>query len=135
MRRRLVIVYNANAGLLAGVMDSVHKIVSPSTYPCQLCAVTYDLTSMKREWRVFLDGLGMEALFHHRPDFRTAFPQAADWPLPLIAVEEGGILTPLVSAADFGAIADIPSLIRAVQERIMFDLDAGPSPETPSGTA
>ncbi|MFZ4647496.1 MAG: hypothetical protein ACOYNP_17205 [Gemmataceae bacterium] len=115
--KRLVIVYNANAGIAAGVMDSVHKIVSPSTYPCQLCAVTYGLTSMKRDWRVFLDGLGMELVFHHRPDFREAYPQAADWPLPLVAVEEGGVLRELVSAADFVWITDLASLIGTVRER------------------
>jgi len=119
---KFVIVYNANAGIAAGVMDSVHKIVSPSTYPCQLCAVTYGLTSMRRDWRVFLDGLGMETLFHHRPDFRAAYPQAAEWPLPLIAVEDAGTLRTLVSAADFGAIADIPSLIAVVRERLMVDV-------------
>lgn len=116
--KRLVIVYNANAGLAAGVMDSVHKIVSPSTYPCQLCAVTYGLTSMKRDWRVFLDGLGMELVFHHRPDFRQAFPVAAEWPLPLVAVEEGGVLRVLVSAADFVEIADVPALILTLTDRL-----------------
>jgi hypothetical protein len=116
--RRLVIVYNANAGLAAGVMDSVHKIVSPSTYPCQLCAVTYGLTSMKRDWRVFLDGLGMQLVFHHRPDFRQAFPQAADWPLPLVALEEDGVLRELVSATDLDGIADLPGLIAVVRERL-----------------
>ncbi len=118
MSKRLVIVYNANAGLMAGVMDSVHKIVSPSTYPCQLCAVTYGLTSMRKDWRAFLDETGMGLLFHHRPDFRDAFPQAADWPLPLVAVEQGGELTELVSAADFTAIPDLPTLIRVVRERL-----------------
>jgi hypothetical protein len=116
--RRLVMVYNANAGILAGVMDSVHKIVSPATYDCQLCAVTYGLTSMKRDWRAFLDETGMDLLFHHRPDFRSAFPQAADWPLPLVAVEQDGQLTQLVSAADFVGIPDLPSLIRVVRERL-----------------
>jgi hypothetical protein len=116
--QRLVIVYNADAGLLAGVMDSVHKIVSPSTYPCQLCAITYGLTSMKRDWRAFLDGLGMAVVFHHRPDFRTAFPQAADWPLPLIALEQGGKMRVLVSATDFAGIGDVPALIRVVQGRL-----------------
>lgn len=116
--KRLIIVYNANAGLLAGVMDSVHKIVSPSTYPCRLCALTYGLTSMRREWRIFLNGLGMELVFHHRPDFRAAFPQAADWPLPLIAVEEGGALHELVSAAEFASIADLPGLMTVVQRRL-----------------
>lgn len=116
--RRLVIVYNANAGLLAGVMDSVHKLVSPSTYPCQLCAVTYGLTSMRAQWRAFLGTLGLEARFHHRPDFRAAFPQAAHWPLPLIAVEADGVLTELVSAADLAAIPDVSALIRVVQARL-----------------
>jgi hypothetical protein len=117
-QRRLVIVYNAEAGIVAGVMDSVHKLVSPATYPCQLCAVTYGLATMKREWRAFLDGLGMELVFHHRPDFRAAYPETADWPLPLVAVEQDGALTPLVDADDFRAIPDLASLIRVVRERL-----------------
>ena len=117
-QRRLVIVYNAEAGLAAGVMDSLHKLVSPGTYPCQLCAVTYGLATMKREWRTFLDGLGMELLFHHRPDFRAAFPQAADWPLPLIAVETGGVLRPLVGAAELTQAVDLRALMTMVQARL-----------------
>ena len=116
--KRLIIVYNANAGIAAGVMDSVHKIVSPSTYPCRLCSITYGLVAMKREWRLFLDGLGMDLVFHHRPDFRAAFPQAADWPLPLVAVEDAGGLREVVSAADFGGIADVPTLIEVVDGRL-----------------
>jgi hypothetical protein len=115
---RLVIVYNANAGLLAGAMDSLHKLLSPATYPCALCAITYGLVSMRRAWRSYLDGLGMPILFHHRPDFRAAFPAAADWPLPLIAVEQDERLTVLVQASDFTAIADLATLIRVVRERL-----------------
>ena len=116
--RRLVFVYNAEAGIVAGVMDSVHKLVSPATYPCQLCAVTYGLVAMKREWRAFLDGLGMALVFHHRPDFRAAFPAAVDWPLPLVAVEADGVLHPLIPAADFAAIPDLATLIGTVKARL-----------------
>jgi hypothetical protein len=115
---RLVIVYNANAGLLAGAMDSIHKLFAPATYPCALCAITHGLIGMRPAWQRFLDGLGMETVFHHRPDFRAAFPQAADWPLPLIAVEQGGQLAVLVSAADLAGIADVPQLIAVVQDRL-----------------
>lgn len=103
---------------MAGVMDSVHKLVSPATYPCQLCAVTYGLATMRREWRAFLDGLGMDLLFHHRPDFRAAWPQAAAWPLPVVAVEQGGQLTPLISADDFAEIKDLTRLITLTQARL-----------------
>lgn len=115
---RLVIVYNANAGLLAGAMDSLHKLFAPATYPCKLCALTYGLLAMRREWRAYLDGLAMEILFHHRPDFRAAFPQAADWPLPLIAVEQDGQLAVLISAADFASIADLSQLMMEVDRRL-----------------
>ena len=56
---KLVIVYNANEGLLAGAMDSLHKLFAPASYPCKLCALTYGLLSMRGEWRRFLDGVGL----------------------------------------------------------------------------
>lgn len=115
---RLVIVYNANAGLLAGAMDSLHKLFAPASYPCKLCALTYGLLSMRGEWRRFLDGVGVETIFHHRPDFRTAFPAAADWPLPLIAVEQDGQLAVLISAADFAGIVDLSQLMAEVARRL-----------------
>ncbi|MEY4851061.1 MAG: hypothetical protein RLZZ331_2065 [Pseudomonadota bacterium] len=115
---KLVIVYNANEGLLAGAMDSLHKLFAPATYLCKLCALTYGLLAMRREWRAYLDGLAMEARFHHRPDFRAAFPQAADWPLPLIAVEQDGQLAVLISAADFASIADLSHLMMEVDRRL-----------------
>ena len=115
---KLVIVYNANEGLLAGAMDSLHKLFAPATYPSKLCALTYGLLAMRREWRAYLDGLAMEARFHHRPDFRAAFPQATDWPLPLIAVEQDGQLAVLISAADFASIADLSHLMMEVDRRL-----------------
>ena len=115
---RLVIVYNANAGLLAGAVDYLHKLIAPATYPCALCALTYGLVGMRREWRAFLDQLGMELLFHHRPDFRAAYPAAADWPRPLLAVEKDGEPHVLVSAADFAGIPDLAALIAVVRERL-----------------
>ena len=115
---KLLIVYNANAGLLAGAMDSLHKLFAPASYPCKLCAITYGLTSMKREWRDFLVGLGMATVFHHRPDFRTAYPQAAGWPLPLIAIEQDGALWELVTATELAALPDLAALIALAQARL-----------------
>jgi hypothetical protein len=128
---RLVIVYNANDGLLAGALDSLHKLVAPATYPCKLCALTYGLLSMRGEWRRFLRGLGMETIFHHRPDFRAAYPAAADWPLPLIAVEDTGGLRVLVSAADFAGIDDLLALIAVVRDRLAGTEEKSP----PAGRA
>lgn len=115
---RLVFVYNANAGLVAGVLDSIHKVASPATYPCSLCAVTYGLVAMDRRWRDWLRGLPLPVDFYHRPDFRAAFPDAAGLPLPLVALDHAGSLDVLLGAAELDTMADVGALITALEARL-----------------
>mgnify|MGYP005610769827 FL=1 len=115
---RLVFVYNANAGLVAGVLDSIHKVASPATYPCSLCAVTYGPVAMRRQWRDYLARLPIPVEFYHRPDFRAAFPAAADMQLPLIGLVDGARFLPLLDAAALDAISSVDDLIAQLAERL-----------------
>ena len=125
---RLLLVYNADAGLLAGLLDSVHKMVSPATSPCSLCATTYGTLTMQPRWRAYLKALPYPVAFYHRPDFRAAFPADADRPLPLIARErDGGELEVLLAAADLARLRDLDALMTA--------LDAALSPPPPAHPA
>ncbi len=110
---KLVFVYNAKAGLLAGMMDSVHKAVSPSTYACSLCAITYGSFSMDKSWRTYLKTLPLDAVFHHRPDFKEAYPQA-DVALPAILLDRDGMLTSLVSAKELSGQTDVNGLMQSL---------------------
>ena len=38
--RTLIFIYNANGGIFSAMADAAHKLVSPETYPCSLCAIT-----------------------------------------------------------------------------------------------
>ena len=115
---RLVIVYNADAGLLASVIDSVHKLISPSTYPCSLCAVTYGPLAMDRRWRAYLTALPMAVTFHHRPDFHAAYRAWSAAALPLIARDDDGVLTPLLDAAALARLDTVPVLIAALEDAL-----------------
>ncbi|MGB3592014.1 MAG: GTPase [Nonlabens sp.] len=53
MESHLIFVYNANSGRLNAWIDSAHKIVSPSTYKCRLCDLTYDVFKENEEWLRF----------------------------------------------------------------------------------
>ena len=114
----LLFVYNANAGLIAGVIDSVHKTLSPATYPCSLCAVTYGAMSMRPEWRRWLQAQPWTAVFHHRPDFRAAWPEFADLALPAILRRDAAQLTLLIGAEEMQRLTDIPALIAAIETRL-----------------
>jgi hypothetical protein len=65
---KIIFVYNAGSGLLNALKDWAHKIVSPETYPCSLCALTYDNLGMRRPWREFIKELGYEVEFLHRDE-------------------------------------------------------------------
>lgn len=111
MKPTLIFVYNAADGVFAAIGDAVHKAVSPDTYPCSLCAITYGAVRMRPEWRAYLKSLPYEVRFYHRPDFRRAYP-AVDVSLPAILLSEDDE-TPrlLVDAATLNQIRDVDGLI------------------------
>lgn len=119
---RLIFVYNAEAGLVNGMLDSVHKLVSPATYDCSLCAITYGAFAMNRGWRDYIQGLPFETAFYHRKDFAAAFPNAQA-ALPAIFYEEAGFLTPLITAPEMKALKTVDALVAALnaalQERAL----------------
>lgn len=115
---RLVLVYNADAGIVAAMLDSVHKLVSPATYPCSLCAVTYGPLAMRARWRDYLLALQLPVEFRHRPDFRAAYPAAADIDLPLIGLARGGDIEVLLSARDLDDLRDLDALVAALDRRL-----------------
>lgn len=118
MRPTLLIVYNADEGVLAAIGDALHKAVSPATYPCSLCAVTYGALRMRPEWRAYLKALPYDIRFHHRPDFRRSYPELADLPLPAILLDEGGGPWVVLDAAALAVIGDVGEMIAMLDEAL-----------------
>jgi S-adenosylmethionine:diacylglycerol 3-amino-3-carboxypropyl transferase len=85
---RLLFVYNADSGLLNMLIHWTHKIVSPSTYNCQLCALTYSNSGMRKEWHTFITSLPLDTDFFHRDEFIKQYPNLKDTPLPCIFIEK-----------------------------------------------
>ena len=116
---RLLIVYNADGGLMSAIKDWFHKYLSPSTYPCSLCGITYGPLTMWPKWRHFLDSLRMEVIFHHRDDFADAFPDHGIT-LPAILVRENGYDPEvLVPAERLDTTANVDELIEIVEEALV----------------
>ena len=107
-----------DGGWLNALADMVHKLVSPATYPCSLCALTYGWVAMHGRWRRFLGGLPQAKAFHHKDDFALALPGLAV-PLPAILLAEGEAPPQvLVSAAELDALPDLETLIALVAARL-----------------
>ena len=113
MSSTLVFVYNADSGLFNALADMAHKIFSPSTYPCRLCALTYGNFGMRREWRDFVDSLDAQVEFLHADELKGRYGVEAV-ALPAVFIEQGGGLEVLLhkDALDAcGTLADLKFLI------------------------
>lgn len=64
----LIFVYNAKHGWFHDLTGSIHKVVSPSTYPCDLCALTHGYSGMKKRVRQFLGQGRWDTVFYHLND-------------------------------------------------------------------
>jgi hypothetical protein len=115
---RLILVYNADGGVLNGLRDSVWKAFRPSTYPCSLCALTFGWFAMHRPWRQFLDSLPHEKVYLHKDEIDQALP-GLDFALPAILVAAGRQQPEvLVSANALDALPDLDALIALVGKRL-----------------
>ncbi|GAB2467001.1 hypothetical protein GCM10011375_32120 [Hymenobacter qilianensis] len=114
--KKLLFVYNADAGLANALLDTAHKIFSPRTYACSLCGITYSLTSMRAEWKEFLQALPVEARFLHRDEFQQQFPAHSKQELPAVFWENGSHeLIPLLTATEMAPLS-LPELMQRLQQ-------------------
>lgn len=116
MKEQLLFVYNANSDLFSSVADFAHKILSPSTYLCQLCALTYGNFSIKQQWKSFIENLGMSAAFLHKDEFQKQYPlQPA---LPAVFIEINGKIQEIISSKEINACRTLEDLKFLITEKI-----------------
>lgn len=123
---RLLLVYNADAGLLNAARESLLKVFAPSKVPCSLCALTHGLFTMDGDWRMFLSSLPLEIDEYHRDEVADAFPDLEiALPAILLAVGERKPKV-LIAARELDAMANLDELIEQVQDRLVEILSRSP---------
>jgi len=123
-RPTLVFVYNADSGFMNTLLDIGHKILSPSTYDCTLCALTHSTFRMRRDWQNFVDRLGYPAEFLHRDEFVARYGiQPASLPAILLASTSG--VKPWIATAEINRCRSLAELEALIGDRIKQLGDAG----------
>lgn len=115
-KEKLLFVYNANSDLFSSVTDFAHKIISPTTYACSLCALTYGNFAMKKDWKSFTENLPIETSFLHKDQFQKSYSLNADLPAVLIEDEQG--LQPFVSKSEIGLCASLDELKNLLNKKL-----------------
>lgn len=112
----LIFVYNADSGLFNTLTDVAHKIFSPQTYPCHLCALTHTAVGMRKEWKQFLDDLGGPLEFLHADELKARYGMQ-EVPLPAIFQRNGGHIEVSIDADSINACRTLDDLKRLILDR------------------
>lgn len=115
----VIFVYNAESGLINGLKDAIHKLISPSTYTCNLCAITFGPLGMHDEWRDFVARLDRPVEFLHRDELSAQYGiDDVDLPAAFTKSAEGK-LSPLFDSETLNGFTSLSELKSALLNRIM----------------
>jgi len=120
METELIFVYNAKSGKMNAMKDYFHKVVSPKTYGCNLCSLTYDMLGMKSEWKRTIENMGLKTVFLHKDELAKRY--SLSFELPVILQKKGDQISVLISAEEINKTKNLNELIKCIDKRIKTEL-------------
>ncbi len=137
MIKKLIFVYNANSGKINSLLDSAHKIVSPDTYDCKLCDLTYGIFKENEDWSSFREKLlqtnpNLQLEFLHKDEFTKQYKSKwlpkYDFPIILSVSDHkqdhnedpitNSDLDVFMNTLDMNALETVQELIAGIETRL-----------------
>lgn len=117
MSRKLIFVYNANSGFKNVAKDTLRKIMSPDTYRCSICAITYGVLSERKEWKAFREKSELEMEFLHTDEFKKQYASkfGHKFTFPIVLEQNAGELQVFLTTQKLDELGSVQELIDLVQ--------------------
>ena len=112
---KIIFVYNANSGFFNSILDIGHKVLSPKTYECILCNLTYGLVNEKVEWKKYRESSKDEFEFLHKDEFEKKFKEKRDYPV-ILKINEANKLDELIRTYELNKMKNLNELIQKLRE-------------------
>jgi len=116
---RLIFIYNANSGLRNVLLDGAHKALSPGTYQCNLCNLTFGVINEKKAWKKFREKEDQSMEFLHKDEFNkqyaSKFGYKFEFPVVLSAIKEE--LQLFISKKELDELENTEALIDLITKR------------------
>jgi len=112
----LIFIYNAKSGVVNELIDFAHKIVSPETYDCNLCAISYGAFSMKKKWSSYIETLPFKSTFTYKDKFSKN--RYSNLKFPSIFIRSNEKLDEIISATEINEIKNLDQLIGLLNQKL-----------------
>lgn len=112
----LIFIYNAKSGIVNEFLDFARKIVSPSTYNCNLCAISYGNFTMKKKWSDYISSLPVRSTFTYKDKVSEYGYNNIE--LPSIIFRNGSRSKVIISSEEINKLKKIDQLINILSDRL-----------------
>lgn len=118
--QKLIFVYNANSGRRNAWFDSAHKILSPATYSCSLCDLTYGVFKENGRWKRFREKSDTAMEFLHKDEFAKQYASkfGSRFEFPIILADTGTELEVFIGKKELDSSKTVHELIGKIKDRL-----------------
>ena len=114
--KELIFIYNAKSGFVNEMVDFAHKIISPETYECNLCFITYGTFKIEERWSDYIQSLPFKSTFIYKDELSNKNMGSVN--LPTIFFRNNTELVELISASEINNLTDFHKLIGILDIRL-----------------
>jgi hypothetical protein len=113
----IIFVYNADSGIFNLLTDAAHKMLSPETYSCNLCSITYSAVGIKKEWKDYIAKLPLPVEFLHRDELQNKYG-IQDVILPAVFIKKNTDVSLLIGSDLINSCKTVADLARVVNTAV-----------------
>ena len=112
---KIIFVYNADSGFVSSLLDIGHKVISPDTYSCNLCKMTYGVISEREEWKQYRESSRDEMEFLHKDEFENKYKEKRAYPI-ILKMNDLNQLEELINKEELERMNSVSELIHTLNE-------------------
>jgi len=118
----LLFVYNAKSGIANVLVDISHKLLSPETYSCNLCAMTHNAFTENKIWKNYRLTSKIDMQFYHTDEFKQRYPNQG-FNYPIILFKEDNDLEEFLSPKEINQLKTVEELIEIINEKLSVSIN------------
>ena len=115
----LIFIYNAKSGVTNALFDWAHKIFSPNTYKCNLCAITFNNLGKEKKWRDFLESVNIESHFYYIDHLKDLHFVKNPSELPCVYLKTDKNITLIIDSDELNSFNNVTELIEKLENYLI----------------
>ena len=118
--QKLIFIYNADSGLRNMIVDSAHKILSPDTYTCSLCDITFGAFTENSVWKKFRKETNLDMQFLHKDEFNKTYASKFGYKFtfPIVLAESDTGFDVFIKTEELNNLDDSKALIDLIHQQM-----------------